>query len=300
MADRDRPAGGPAHRSGVVAILGRPNAGKSTLLNRVLGEKLAIVTAKPQTTRSRILGIWSRPGAQVMFFDTPGFHDSTKPLNQALNAQVAEVAGDCDVALLLVDPVRGVDDGHLELAERLRARNVPVLAIATQSDRRGRKDAEWPDPRLADLPALRTSARTGEGVAELLDWVVEHLPAGPAFYPEDDLTDRSLRFLVAELVREAAFESLDQELPYSIAVEIRSFDESRPDLVRIAADLLVERASQKGIVLGKGGAMIKRIGVAARPRIEKLLEKRIFLELWVKHDPDWPRRAKHLKSLGYC
>jgi GTP-binding protein Era len=289
-----------AHRSGVVAILGRPNAGKSTLLNKVLGEKLAIVTAKPQTTRSRILGIWSRPGAQVLFFDTPGFHEGTKPLNQALNAQVHEAAGDCDVALLLVDPVRGVDEGHVALVERLRARNVPVLVVATQSDRRGRKDAPWPDPRLADLPAHRTSGRTGEGVAELLDWVVEHLPAGPRFYPEDDLTDRSLRFLVAELVREAAFECLEQEVPYGVAVEIRSFDESRPDLVRIAADLLVERASQKGIVLGKGGSMIKRIGVAARPRIEKLLDRRVFLELWAKHDPDWPRRAKHLKSLGYC
>jgi GTP-binding protein Era len=287
------------HRSGVVAILGRPNAGKSTLLNRVLGEKLAIVTAKPQTTRSRILGIWSRPGVQVMFFDTPGFHPGTRPLNQALNAQVDEAAGDCDVALLLVDPVRGVDDGHLALVERLCARNVPVLAVATQTDRRGRKDVEWPDARLAGLPALRTSARTGEGVAELLDWVVEHLPVGPSFYPEDDLTDRSLRFLVAELVREAAFECLEQEVPYGVAVEIRSFDESRPDLVRIAADLLVERASQKGIVLGKGGSMIKRIGVAARPRIEALLDRRVFLELWVKHDPDWPRRAKHLKSLGY-
>jgi GTP-binding protein Era len=289
-----------SHRSGVVAILGRPNAGKSTLLNRVLGEKLAIVTAKPQTTRSRILGIWSRPGAQVLFFDTPGFHESTKPLNQALNAQVHEVIGDCDIALLLVDPVRGVDPGHLALVERLRGRNVPVLAVATQCDRRGRKDTDWPDPQLAEVPGLRTSARTGEGVAELLDWVVDHLPVGPQFYPEEDLTDRNLRFLVAELVREAAFESLDQEVPYSVAVEIRSFDESRADLVRIAADLLVERASQKGIVLGKGGVMIKRIGVAARPRIEKLLEKRVFLELWVKHDPDWPRRAKHLKSLGYC
>jgi GTP-binding protein Era len=290
----------PAHRSGVVAILGRPNAGKSTLLNRVLGEKLAIVTPKPQTTRSRILGIWSRPGVQVLFFDTPGFHESKKPLNQALNAQVHEVVGDCDVALVLVDPKGGVDEGHLALVERLRGRNVPVLVVATQSDRRGRMDVAWPDPRLAEVPALRTSARTGEGVAELLDWVVEHLPVGPQFYPEDDLTDRNLRFLVAELVREAAFESLDQEVPYSVAVEIRSFDESRADLVRIAADLLVERASQKGIVLGKGGEMIKRIGVAARPRIEKLLGKRVFLELWVKHDPDWPRRAKHLKSLGYC
>jgi GTP-binding protein Era len=289
-----------AHRSGVVALLGRPNAGKSTLLNRLLGEKLAIVTAKPQTTRSRILGIWSAPGAQALFVDTPGFHAGTRPLNQALNAQVDEVAADCDVALLLVDPRRGADAGHRALLERLRARGTPVLLVATQCDRRAVRAAPWPPPGLEELPALRTSGRTGEGVDTLVAWVVAHLPEGPCFYPEDDLTDRPLRFLAAELVREAAFECLEQEVPYGVAVEIRSFDESRPDLVRIAADLLVERASQKSIVLGRGGAMIKRIGSAARPRIEELLGRRVFLELWVKHAPDWPRRANLLKSLGYC
>jgi GTP-binding protein Era len=280
-------------------LLGRPNAGKSTLLNRLLGEKLAIVTARPQTTRSRILGIWSVPAAQALFVDTPGFHAGSKPLNQALNALVDEVARDCDVALLLVDPLRGTDEGHRALLERLRARGTPVLLVATQCDRPDRRAAAWPPEGFADLPALRTSGRTGEGVDALLAWVVERLPEGPAFYPDEDLTDRPLRFLAAELVREAAFECLEQEVPYGVAVEIRSFDESRPDLVRIAADLLVERASQKGIVLGKGGAMIKRIGSAARPRIERLLGRRVFLELWVKHVPDWPRRSNLLKSLGY-
>lgn len=288
-----------AHRAGVAALLGRPNAGKSTLLNRLLGEKLAIVTRKPQTTRSRILGIWSGPGAQVLFVDTPGFHTGTKPLNLALNAQVEAVAADCDVALLLVDPARGIDEGHLDLVARLRARGKPVLAVATQCDRRGRRELAWPEPQLGDIPALRISARTGEGMPELLAWVVAYLPEGPSFYPEDDLTDRPLRFLVAELVREAAFECLEEEVPYGVAVEIRSFDESRADRVRIAADLLVERASQKGIVLGKGGAMIKRIGVAARPQIETLLGKHVYLELWVKYAPDWSRRPNRLRSLGY-
>lgn len=288
-----------AHRSGVVGLFGRPNAGKSTLLNRLLGEKLAIVTAKPQTTRSRILGIWSAPGAQALFVDTPGFHAGARPLNQALNALVDEVARDCDVALVLVDPLRGMDEGHRALLERLRARGTPVLLVATQCDRRDRRALPWPPEGFESLPALRTSGRTGEGVDTLVAWVVAHLPDGPAFYPEDDLTDRPLRFLAAELVREAAFECLQQEVPYGVAVEIRSFDESRPDLVHIAADLLVERASQKGIVLGRGGAMIKRIGVAARPRIERLLGRKVYLELWVKHVPDWPRRANLLKSLGY-
>lgn len=289
----------PGHRAGVVALLGRPNAGKSTLLNRILGEKLAIVTAKPQTTRSRILGIWSEPRAQVLFVDTPGFHDGAKPLNRALNALVGEVVDDCDVALLLVDPAQGVDAGHLAHVERLRARGAPILAVATRCDEPSRRGAPWPLDALAGLPALRTSGATGEGVPALLDAVVERLPEGPSLYPEDDLTDRPVRFLAAELVREAAFDQLEQEVPYGVAVAIRSFDESRPDLVHIRADLLVERASHKGIVLGKGGASIKRIGSAARRQIEELVGRKVFLELWVKCEPGWSKRPNLLKSLGY-
>jgi GTP-binding protein Era len=288
------------HRSGVAALLGRPNAGKSTLLNRILGEKLAIVTRKPQTTRSRILGIWNGPAAQVLFLDTPGFHEGARPLNRALNGLVEEVADQCDVALLLVDPAAGADAGHAALLARLAGRGTPVLGVATQCDRAGRGAAPWPPESLASLPWLRTSGVTGEGVEELLAAVVERLPAGPRLYPDDELTDRPLRFLCAEEVREAVFECLDQEVPYGVAVEVQEFDESRPDLVRIRADLLVERASLKGIVLGQGGGMIKRIGSTARPAIESLLGRRVYLELWVKHVPDWPRRANLLKSLGYC
>jgi GTP-binding protein Era len=289
----------PAHRSGVVALLGRPNAGKSTLLNRLLGEKLAIVTRRPQTTRSRILGIWNGPGAQVLFLDTPGFHEGSRPLNRALNALVDEVAADCDLALLLVDPRRGPDAGHEALLARLAARGTPVLLVATQCDRAEAREAPWPPASLASLPWVRTSGTTGEGVEALLAWVVDHLPEGPVHFPGEELTDRPLRFLAAELVREAAFECLEQEVPYGLAVAIRSFDESRPGRVRIAADLLLERASHKPIVLGRGGAMIRRIGSAARPRIEALLGRPVYLELWAKHVPDWPRRSNLLKSLGY-
>jgi len=289
----------PAHRAGVVALLGRPNAGKSTLLNRILGEKLAIVTPKPQTTRSRLLGIWSAPHAQILFFDTPGFHEGTKPLNRALNELVGEVAEDCDVALVLVDPARGADAGHVALVERLRARGAHVLLVATRCDEPDRRDAPWPPAALADLASVRTSGATGEGVDELLGAVVARLPEGPALYPEEDLTDRPLRFLVAELIREAAFERLEQEVPYGVAVAIRSFDESRPDLVHVRADVLVERRSHKPIVLGRGGATVKRIGTAARERIEALVGRKVFLELWVKHEPDWARRPNRLKSLGY-
>jgi GTP-binding protein Era len=204
------------------------------------------------------------------------------------------------VALLLVDPALGADAGHEVLLERLRVRGARALAVATRCDDPARARAPWPPAALAGLPTHRTSGTTGEGVAALLDAVVELLPEGPSLYPEDDLTDRPLRFLAAELVREAAFEHLEQEVPYGVAVAIRSFDESRPDLVHIRADLLVERASHKGIVLGRGGAGIKRIGTAARRELEQLLGRKVFLELWVKCEPGWSKRPNSLKSLGYC
>lgn len=287
-----------SHRAGVVAILGRPNAGKSTLLNALLGEKLAIVTPKPQTTRSRILGIHTIPGAQILFVDTPGLHASERTLNAALNEQVEAVADDCDVALLLVDLTASWGDDHRALRDRIAARGVPVIAVGTQLDRPGAREAPgWP-PDGVDA-ALRVSARTGEGLDALVRAVVERLPESPPLYPEDELSDRPLRFLVAELVREAAFEELEQEVPYAVAVEVETYDESRPDLHRIRANLIVERASQKQIVIGRGGARIKSIGIRARREIERLVGTRVHLELWVKVEPRWTRKPARIKSLGY-
>jgi GTP-binding protein Era len=282
------------HRAGVVALLGRPNAGKSTLLNRLVGQKLAIVTAKPQTTRSRILGISSLPGAQVLWLDTPGVHaGGTKPLNRALNALAAEAAEDCDVALLLVDAGRGLDAELAALRERLLARGAAALVVASKSDAR---EGEAPAPGIDH----HVSGKTGAGVEALLAAVVERLPEAPPFYDDpEQLTDRSLRWLAAECVREAVFEELAQELPYSTAVEIESFDESRADLVRIRARLLVERESQKRIVVGAGGTQVKEIGKRARESLEALLETRVFLELWVKVEPDWAERPRRLAALGY-
>ncbi len=288
------------HRSGVVALLGRPNAGKSTLLNRVLGEKLAIVSRKPQTTRSRILGILSRPGAQLLLLDTPGFHASEKALNKALIEMVDEAARGCDVAMLLVDPRRGFGDDHRQLLTTLAERGTPTLLVATQTDRPENASEPWPPAGAPPVAAaLRVSAQTGEGVEELLAAAAARLPEGPPLYPEDELTDRPLRFLAAELVREAAFDALGQELPYALAVEIERFDESRPERVHIHARLLVERDSQKRIVVGAGGEMVKRIGTRARRDIERLLERPVHLALWVKVDPRWSRRPKRLKALGY-
>ncbi len=291
----------PAHRAGVVALLGRPNAGKSSLLNRLLGEKLAIVTAKPQTTRSRLLGIVTRPGAQLLVVDTPGFLAGTRPLETAMRAASEEAAGDCDVALLLIGPGAGFEPIHAEWLARLAERNTPVLLVATQCDRPEAAATPWPPPGAAETAgALRVSARTGEGIEALVERIVSLLPEAPAFYPEDEITDRPLRFLAAEAVREAVFESLAQELPYRMAVEVVEFDESDPALTRIRANLLVERDSQKRIVIGRGGAQIKTIGIHARREIERLLGRQVHLALWVKIDPDWLRKPKRLKSLGYC
>jgi len=284
------------HRAGAVAILGRPNAGKSTLLNHLLGEKLAIVTSKPQTTRSRILGILSRENFQILFFDTPGLHESAKPLNVALNELVNSAVMDCDLGLLLVDPYSGWGEDHAALHAKLAARGCPVIIVATKADLENRRNVEWPPA----TPAMRSiSAATGDGVDALVTDIVARLPVSPPLYPEDQLSDRPLRFLAAELVREAAFEVLGQELPYALAVEVVEYDEKRSDFVWIRADLLVERNSQKQIAIGTGGQVIKRIGVRARREIEDLIGKKAHLELWVKVEPRWAKQPKRLKSLGY-
>lgn len=285
------------HRAGVVALLGRPNAGKSTLLNAILGEKLAIVTAKPQTTRSRLLGILNRPGAQLLFVDTPGLHASAKTLNVELNARAVEAADDCDVALVLAELAGGWGADHAELARRIQARGAPVFAVGTQLDRPGAERVPWPPPGVSR--GFRVAAPTGEGVEALVAAIAAELPESPPLYPDDELSDRPLRFLAAELVREAAFEALEQEIPYALAVEVESFDESREDLVTIRANLIVERESQKPIAIGRGGARVKQIGIAARRELEKLVERRVHLELRVKVERNWTRKPARIRSLGY-
>ncbi len=289
----------PPHRSGVVALLGRPNAGKSTLLNRLVGEKLAIVTPRAQTTRSRILGILTLEGVQLLLVDTPGLHPGEKALNLALNALADAAARDCDVAVVLADPREPWDEAQAGLVERLHRHGTPVVLAATKADLPAAASAAWPPPGAAAEALLRVSARSGQGIDALLEALLRQLPEAPPLYPEDQLSDRPLRFLVAELVREAAFEELSQELPYALAVEVVEFDERRENLARIRAHLIVERASQKRIVVGAGGEVVKRIGIRARREAERLLERRVHLELWVKLEPGWAKRPKRLKSLGY-
>jgi GTP-binding protein Era len=287
-------------RAGFAALLGRPNAGKSTLLNRLLGEKLAIVTARPQTTRSRLLGIRPHGSAQILLLDTPGVHAGRRRLDAELRRVAEEAAAGCDVAVLLADPTAGWGADLEDWRARLAACGKPVLLVATKIDEPAAGQAPWPPPGAGPAAAcLRVSARSGAGVSELLDAIAARLPESEPLYPEDQLSDRPLRFLAAEIVREAAFEELEQELPYALAVEVVEWDESREDLVRVRAHLLVERASQRQIVIGAGGARIKRIGTRARHELERLLASRVYLELWVKLEPTWSRRPNRLKSLGY-
>ena len=272
-----------------MALLGRANAGKSTLLNRLLGEKLAITTPKPQTTRSRILGILTLPEAQVLLLDTPGMHSGSKPLNLAMTRQIEEAARNCDAALLLVDLTAGWDDAHTDLTRDLSAAGTPFLVVGSKLDRLRGPAEPWPE---GTPEPLHISARTGAGLDALREAVIALLPESPPLYPGDQLSDRPLRFLAAELVREAAFEELSQEIPYSLAVEVEEFDEKHASAVRIRANLILERSSQKAIVIGEGGRMIKRIGVRARREVEKLVGRRVHLELWVKVEPKWSRHPR--------
>ncbi|MFT5443058.1 MAG: GTP-binding protein Era [Myxococcota bacterium] len=288
------------YRAGFVAILGPPNAGKSTLMNRILGQKLAIVTAKPQTTRSRILGIHSLPNAQVLFVDTPGLHESTKLLNTALNEAVGDAARKCDVGVILVDLKEGWQDVHQQLREKLADFGKPMLVVGTKCDLV--KDdvvAVLPSHGAEPAAVLRVSGTTGEAVKELEAAIVAQLPESPPLYDQDVLTDRPVRWLAGEFVRESVFESLGQELPYAMAVDVIKYEEGNGELVTIHANILVMRDSQKRIVVGRGGSMVKKIGIRARKQIEQMVDCQVHLKLFVKIDPKWLKSAKRIDALGY-
>lgn len=292
-----------AHRAGFVALVGLPNVGKSTLLNRILGRKLAIVTPKPQTTRNRILGIETRPGAQFLFVDTPGLHRPRNLLGERMVRAAEQSLSDADVALWVVDAGSGIRREEEELAARLAAGSKAVVVALNQIDR-VKTHALLP---LADrlgtlLPGrhvVPVSARTGENLEELLRTVRGELPESPALYPEDAATDLPEKFFAAEIVREQVLLATEQEVPYQSAVTIESFTE-RPakDLVVISAQIRVARSSQKPIVIGQKGTRIKSIGEKARAELEEFLGVRVYLELFVKVDSRWFERAATLAELG--
>ncbi len=292
-------------RSGFVALLGRPNVGKSTLLNRILGAKVAIVSTKPQTTRDRIAGILTEGRGQIVFLDSPGIHRARRALNEYMVATAERIAGEADVAVHVVDDRRGYGGEEESLVRGIVSRaSVPRVLVVNKADRLG---AEGAAARRAEIMAsglyrdgFVVSATRGTGIADLVAFLFETLPEGPAFYPEEDLTDLPMRFIAKEVIREKLFERLEAELPYSVAVAIDEYrEEPEKGLTRIRADIVVERESQKGIVIGRGGSMLKAIGTGARLELEKATGERVYLELFVKVDKDWSRNETKLRRLGY-
>jgi GTPase len=293
----------PQHRSGYVAIVGRPNVGKSTLLNRVLGQKIAGVTPKPQTTRRRLLGIKTLPSSQILFLDTPGIFSARDLIGERMVENAKQSLRDADAALWVIDARGPLAAEDRDIAALLRSFEGPVVVALNKIDV-GEKARLLPlmaevAERLPDSQPIPISALGGENLDVLLQAVEAVLPPGPAFYPAEDLTDESERTVVAEMIREKVMLETRAEVPYAVAVTVDDFEERTDrDVAVIRATIHVERSSQKPIVLGRQGARIKAIGRAARAEIEQLLGKRVFLELFVRVQEGWTKSAERLKEFG--
>ncbi len=296
-------------KSGMVAIVGPPNAGKSTLMNQFLGQKISIVTPKPQTTRNRIAGIINGPEYQIVFLDTPGLHKSRESLNVEMVKVAMGSLAEVDLVLFLVDvslplPAKQKEDKKAELADYFQQIKSPAIMVLNKIDQIDRKLVLPMIESYAGLypfkAVIPVSALSGDGVEILTKEILTWLPIGPRLFPEDIPTDATERFLCGEIIREKVFLLTGQEIPYSTAVLIESFkdDESR-NMVTIHATIVVERNSQKGIVIGKGGEKLKSIGIAARKDMEHLLGERVLLKLWVKVHKNWSQDKRFLKELGF-
>jgi len=288
-------------RAGFVTVVGRPNVGKSTLVNRLVGQKVAIVSDKPQTTRNRILAVVNRPGAQVVLFDTPGIHKPIHAMNRRMVETAEKSIGQGDVVLWMVDVGERYGPGERYVRDLLKKSGLPVILGINKIDTVAKPrilpviDAWRGQLDFAEVVPL--SAKTGDNVDRLEALLVERLPEGPALYPEDFLTDQPERFFVAEMVRERILHHTREEIPYSSGVVIESFKEEE-GLVRIQAVIFVERDGQKGILIGKGGAMLKTIGTEARQQIEAFLGARVFLGLFVKVRESWRENEGILSEMG--
>jgi len=288
---------------GYVAIVGRPNVGKSTLLNRILGQKISITTRKPQTTRHQILGIKTTDDAQVVYVDTPGMHQgSKKAMNRYMNKAAASVVNDVDVVVFVVDGLRWEEDDQAIL-EKLQHVEAPVILALNKFDKLDDRERLLPhiqamSKKMEFKEIIPISAVKGENIESLEAMVTALLPASPAFFPEDQVTDKSERFVAAELVREKLMMRLGQEVPYSITVEIEQF-KLENKVLHINALIWVERDNQKNIVIGKNGEMLKAVGKQARLEMESMFEKKVFLKLWVKVKDKWADDERALHNLGY-
>jgi GTP-binding protein Era len=291
-------------KAGFISILGRPNVGKSTLFNRILGDKIAIVTEKPQTTRNRILGIKNVEGGQFIFLDTPGLHEGRSELNQRMVRTAIASGQDADILIFIIEASSPLVEKDRQMIESLKGSNgVPFLAI----NKIDLVKKETLLPIIDQYQRLHPfhkiipiSATTGEGVDILLDEILEVLPESPPYFPEDMITDQTERFLVSEIIREKVIQQSYQEIPYSTAVTIEEFKEHpERNLVVIKGTICVERNSQKKILIGKGGQKLRKIGETARKEVEAFLKSRVFLELWVSVEKDWTHNPRALSRLGY-
>ncbi|HXP23952.1 MAG TPA: GTPase Era [Candidatus Sulfotelmatobacter sp.] len=289
-------------RAGFVAIIGRPNAGKSTLLNRFVGQKVAIVTSKPQTTRNRIQGIVTKPEGQIVFIDTPGLHEANSMLNRQMMREVAAALEGIDVLLLVIDASRTLPHSDSLLLEKAQRFGDKTILALNKIDR-------VPKPKLLPLidafakafpfaALVPISALKGEGSDELLREILQNLPEGEPFFPEDQITDQPERFLAGEIIREKAIDLTYHEVPHALAVVVDKFVEE-PKILRIHATLYVERDSQKKILIGHKGEMLKKVGTQARKELEALLGTKIFLEMFVKVDPDWRENPMKVRELNW-
>jgi len=289
------------HKAGFVSIIGKPNVGKSTLMNAMVGERLSIITSKAQTTRHRIMGILSGEDFQVVYSDTPGTLVPQYELQQSMMRYVRNSLEDADVILYVTDLQEKYDPEDL-IAKRINESGIPVLFLLNKVDLSKGSQAEdklqyWKEYVKAEKYRL-ISALNGENIAEVFKDILDRLPIHPPYFPKDQITDKPERFFTAEIIREKIFNNYKQEVPYSTQVEIESFEEEE-NIIRIRAEIYVERDSQKGILIGKGGMALKKVGMESRKEMEKFFRKKVFLETFVKVDKDWRKKTLKLKKFGY-
>lgn len=294
----------PGFICGAVAILGKPNVGKSTFLNQVLGQKVAIVSHRPQTTRGSMAGVYGAEDCQIVFYDTPGIHKPQNELSLFMLRQVEEVLAGADAALFLIDARVGVTDEERLAAEWLKKFKKPAWVVLNKADQvpltRLGAVADWARKELGDWPVRSMSARTGKGVKDLLTELKRVLPRQEAIFSDEELTDKTMREISAEMVREQCFLQLKEEIPYGVAVVVEKYEERQaPEPILIQATIYAEKDSQKGILIGAGGKQLKSIGTAARREIEALAGQKVFLELWVKVLKNWRKDESVLRRLGY-
>lgn len=288
------------HKAGFVSIIGKPNAGKSTLMNSLMGEKMSIVTAKAQTTRHRILGIINEPDYQIVFSDTPGVIKPAYTLQEAMMDTVKGSLVDADLILFVTDINERFDES--DVIETLKKTNVPIAVLINKIDKSTEeyifKKIEFWKETLNPEAIFAISAQYEHNTLAVMQFILDRLPVHPPYYDKDALTDRPERFFVSEIVREKIFKLFDKEIPYSTEVVVNSFKEE-PKIIRISAEIIVERDSQKNIIIGNAGSMIKKVGTFAREDMEDFFQKKIFLELFVKVIPDWRSKKNYLKRFGY-